>query len=232
MNDEIALIIVNKIMVSIFGNYQKKSLEEILNQYAFDIKLPEQVIDSVTGEMTWAASTNPTKYITEANMEKRDMSEGWMQKGEITTFDDIMKMWDGVNYRTTERVYNSMEVVKSDTIYGCEKVYRSLDTRNSKNLIFCDGVGDSEYVLASERSVNCRFCIRVADSANCTNSYAVACSNTVSNSFFIEDCSNVHECIFCAHISNRQYCIGNVQLEKEQYELIKKEIIDWILENH
>lgn len=231
MNDEIAIAVVQKIMISIFGNYKGNSLEEILNQYAFDIKLPEQVIDSTTGEITWAASTNPNKYITETNMEKKDMTEGWMQKGEITNFDDVMKMWDKINYRTTERVYNSIEVVKSDTIYGCEKIYRSLDSRNSKNLIFCDGVGDSEYVLASERSVNCRFCIRVADSANCTNSYAVACSNTVSNCFFIEDCSNVHECIFCAHVSNRQYCIGNVQLEKEQYEIIKKKLIEWILES-
>lgn len=231
MNDEIAIAVVQKIMVSIFGNYKTSSLEEILNRYAFDIKLPEQVIDSTTGETTWAASTNPMKYITEMNMEQKDRKEGWMQKGEIANFDDIIKLWEQINYRTTERVYNSMDVAKSDTIYGCEKVYRSLDSRNSKNLIFCDGVGDSEYVLASERSANCRFCIRIADSANCTNSYAVACSNTVSNSFFIEDCSNVHECIFCAHVSNKQYCIGNVQLEKEQYEMIKKKLIEWMLEN-
>lgn len=231
MNDEIALAVVQKIMVSIFGNCHDISLDDILNKYAFDIKLPEQVIDSTTGEVTWAASINPTKYITEANMEKIDNEEGWMKKKNITSFDDIMNLWNDINYRTTERVYDSMEVIKSDTIYGCEKVYRSLDCRNSKNLIFCDGIGDSEYVLASERSGNSRFCIRVADSANCTNSYAVSCSNKVSNSFFIEDCSNVHECIFCAHIANKQYCIGNVQLEKEQYEIIKKEIIDWILNN-
>ena len=52
--------------------YKTSSLEEILNRYAFDIKLPEQVIDSTTGETTWAASTNPMKYITEMNMEQKD----------------------------------------------------------------------------------------------------------------------------------------------------------------
>lgn len=229
MNDEIALAIVQKIMISIFGNYQANSLEEVLNRYAFDIKLPKQVTDSTTGEITWAASINPNKYITETNMEAKDMTEGWIQKGNITNFEDIMNLWEKVNYRTTERVYNSTDVIKSDTIYGCEKIYCSLDCRNSKNLVYCDGVGDSEYVLASERSVNSRFCIRVADSANCTNSYAVACSNNVSDSFFIEDCGNVHDCMFCAHVSNKEYCIGNVQLEKEQYEIIKQKIIEWIL---
>lgn len=51
MNDEIAIALVQKIMISIFGNYKGNSLEEILNQYAFDIKLPEQVIDSTTEKL-------------------------------------------------------------------------------------------------------------------------------------------------------------------------------------
>ena len=49
MNDEIALAVVQKIMVSIFGNCHDILLDDILNKYAFDIKLPEQVIDSTTG---------------------------------------------------------------------------------------------------------------------------------------------------------------------------------------
>ena len=101
--------------------------------------------------------------------------------------------------------------------------------RNCKNAIYCDGLGDSENIIASQRTSTSSFCIRVDDSANCTNSYNVICSNKISNSFFIQDANNLNECMFCSHMSNRRYCIANMQFEKEEYFEIKAEIIKWIL---
>ena len=72
MNDKLALDIVDKIFNNVFDTDNNYSLEELLDKVAFDIKIPKQVIDSTTNEITWADSINSKKFITNENMEKRD----------------------------------------------------------------------------------------------------------------------------------------------------------------
>lgn len=227
MDKKITKDIIEKTFLAIFGKVPKLSKEEILEKIAFDIKLPVMVNDSTTGEETWAESMNPTKFITQNNSEKR---ETWiLEKRQINSIDDIIATWQEVNYTTTERNYNSVNVYESDTIYASENVVRSANCNESKNIMFCDGCHHCEYNIASQRSGSSSFCIRVDDSANCTNSYNVICSGKISNSLFIQDCSNLYECIFCSHIANKRYCIANMQFEKEEYFALKSEIIDWII---
>lgn len=230
MNEKQCKSVVDEIFMEIFNQKCPLNIEEVLSEFAFDIKLPNKVIDAVTGVETWASSVNSNKYITEENMEKYDDYKGWMRpKKEITSLDEIIKLWNKINYTTTERNYDSINVSKSDTIYSCENVYRSQDCRKSKNVIFTDGCGDSEYIIACQRSSNCSYCIRVDDSNSCSNSYNVICSAKISNSFFIQDANSLHECMFCSHISNRRYCIANMQFDKEEYFDIKEQVIKWIV---
>ena len=147
----------------------------------------------------------------------------------IENLEQLVNLWNKINYRTTERVYDSTNVSESDTIYRSENIYRSCDSSDCKNLIFSDGCQSCEYLLASQRSGHCSFCIRCDDSSGCSNSYNISCSSKISNSFFIEDCGSLHECMFCAHISNKKYCICNMQFDKDEYFAIKKEIIQWIM---
>jgi hypothetical protein len=232
MNSKQAKEIVNEIFKNIFGVESKKSLEEVMSKFAFDIKLPGKVIDSTTGEETWAEAVNRTKFITNTNMDKYAASHGWMiPKRDVNSLEEVLKIWKKINYTTTERVYNSINVAESDTIYNCENIYRSLDLKETKNSIFCDGVGSSNFMLASQRTSNSNYCIRVDDSSSCSNSYNVICSAKISNSFFIQDCSNLYECMFCSHIANKRFCIANMQFEEEEYYEIKREIIKWILSN-
>ena len=230
MNDAVALQIVNKIFMQDFNTHNHYTLEEILNKFAFDIKLPQQVNDSTTNEITWADSINNGRFITNNNMEKRETTTGWMlEKKDVKNLQEIIDIWSTINLTTTERVYDSINVSKSDTIYRSENVYRSTDCLASKNIIYCDSCSYSEYLLASQRSNTCNFCIRTDDSKNCSNSYSVICSNKISNSIFIQDCFDLYECMFCAHISNKRYCIANMQFESYEYYEIKKSIINWIL---
>ncbi len=230
MDKKQTMIEVNRIFKTIFGNECPYNLEELLNKFAFDVKLPQKVHDSVTGEITWTQSINASKFIKQVNMEDYDTKHGWIQpKREVSNLNDILKLWKRINYTTTERIYDCINVSESDPLYRCENVYRSTDLRNCKNAIYCDGLGDSENIIASQRTSTSSFCIRVDDSANCTNSYNVICSNKISNSFFIQDANNLNECMFCSHMSNRRYCIANMQFEKEEYFEIKAEIIKWIL---
>lgn len=230
MNENVALDIINKIFNNVFNENNKLSLEEILEKFAFDVKLPMQVNDYTTNETTWANSINSGKFITNTNMAKRDITEGWMlPKKEINNLQDLIDVWNSINLTTTERVYDSINVIKSDTIYRCENVYRCSDCNDSKNIIYCDSCGACEYLLASQRSGICTFCIRTDDSKNCSNSYNVICSNKISNSLFIQDCFNLYECIFCSHIANKRFCIANMQYEEKEYYEIKKAIIEWII---
>lgn len=230
MNDTMALEMVNKIFKCVFDKDNNYTLNELLEKFAFDIKLPKQVTDSTTNEITWADSINSGKFITNANMETRDIKDGWMlPKKEISNLQELLDIWNTINLTTTERVYDSINVSKSDTIYGCENVYRCTDCHRSKNIIFCDSISSSEYILASQRSTTCTFCIRTDDSKDCSNSYNVICSNKVNNSLFVQDCYDLYECMFCSHISNKKFCIANMQFEENEYYDIKKLIIEWIL---
>lgn len=230
MDKKQTMIEVNRIFKTIFGKECPYNLEELLNKFAFDVKLPQKVHDSVTGEITWTQSINASKFIKQVNMEDYDTKHGWLQpKREVSNLNDILKLWKRINYTTTERIYDCINVSESDPLYRCENVYRSTDLRNCKNAIYCDGLGDSENIIASQRTSTSSFCIRVDDSANCINSYNVICSNKISNSFFIQDANNLNECMFCSHMSNRRYCIANMQFEKDEYFEIKAEIIKWIL---
>lgn len=230
MDDSKALEIVNKIFVGVFGKENKFTLDELLDKFAFDVKLPKQVVDSTTNEITWADSINSGRYITFANMEKRDKESGWMlEKKPISNLQELIDIWNSVNLTATERVNDSIDVTKSDTIYRCEKIYRCSDTSDSKNMVYCDSCANCEFVLASQRSSMSNFCIRVDDSTGCSNSYGVQYSNKVVNSLFVQDCYDINECIFCSHIANKKYCIANMQFEEKEYFEIKKLIIEWIL---
>ncbi len=227
MKDKLIKEISDKIFTNIFNCNNPFTSKELLEKFSFDVKLPQEVKDSITGESTWAESINPTKFVSQLNSWKRD---SWMQeKTEVNGIDDIINMWQKVNYTTTERNYNSENVFESDTIYSSENVIRSSNCNECKNIIYNDGCHHCEYVMSSQRSGECSFCIRVDDSANCVNSYNVACSGKISNSLFIQDCNSLHECMFCAHISNKRFCIANMQFEEEEYYEIKKQVIKWIL---
>lgn len=232
MNDSKANEIVNKIIKAVFNKNNNLSLEEILNKYAFDVKLPKQVVDYTTNEITWADSINSKSFITLTNANNKDEKDGWMlEKQDIESLDDLLKIWDSINLTLTERVQDSENVLKSDTIYNCQNVYCSSNCTKCNNIIYCDSCGNSEYLLASSRSGSCNFSIRTDDSVNCTNCYNVQWSNKISNSFFIQDCFNLDECIFCSHIANKKYCIANMQFEKEEYYSIKEVIVDWIIDS-
>lgn len=230
MDENMAMGIIDKIFGYVFGVGNHYSLEEIMEKFAFDVKLPKMVYDSTTHEVTWADSIHNGKFITLHNMEKRDQIDNWLlPRREITNLDDLIQIWDSVNFMTTERIYDSVNISKSDTIYGCCDVYHSTGCSDSKKLVYCDSCCNSEYLLASQRSGECNFCIRCDDSKDCSNSYSVICSSKVSNCLFIQDCFDIDECMFCSHIANKRYYIANMPFEKEEYYEMKRVIIKWIL---
>lgn len=229
MDSKQAQAILDQIIGRITGFKNTLSLEQFRAKYAFDVRLPQQVNDSTTGQITWSQSSNPTKYITVENAWNHPEYWERPQKKELHTIEDMIAAWNEVNYTATERYLDSQNVAESDNIYGGENVYRSQDIRSSKNIIFCDGIGDSENLAACQRSNTLQSSIRVEDSNNCTNSFSVIWSKKIVNSLFIEDCSDLYECMFCSHVSNKKFCIANMQYTEEEYRALKEIVVRWIL---
>ena len=99
MNDKECKNVIDEIFMEMFKQKCPIDIDDLLAECAFDIRLPNKVIDAVTGDETWASSINSNKYISQTNMEKYDEYKGWMRpKKEISTLDDIIKLWDKVNY--------------------------------------------------------------------------------------------------------------------------------------
>ncbi len=217
----------------IFGQVCPFTLEEIKQKFAFDVRLPEAVKDTTTGEPTWASSINPKHFITQNNMRKYSEDNTWMRpKTPLTGIKDVIEAWQKINYMTTERQFDSLNVSESDTIYSSENVFRSLDCTDCKNVVFSEGCVTSENIIACQRSSDCHYALKVDDSATCINCYQVIASSKISQSYFIQDAKNLRECMFCSHISNRKYCIANMQCEEKEYFFIKQQIIKWILKGN
>lgn len=222
--------IVDKVFGSIFGFENPFSLDEVFKRFAFDLRLPQQVFDSTTGEPTWASSINPSKFITMTNAVKRSEQDDFMiPKRELNSIEDVLLAWSETNYTATERHIDGINMGESDNTTGCENVYRSSDVRNCKNIVFTEGGHDLEYVVAGSRSQTSSYCIRVEDSQLTSNSFNVIWSAKITNSFFIQNCYDMIDCMFCSHMAGKRFCIANMQFAEDEYNTIKQKVIKWII---
>jgi len=225
-----AKAVLDKIVGQVFGYQNPFTLEQFIQKFAFDVRLPAEVHDSTTGELTWASSTNPTKFMTLTNTrEHLKDTEFMLPKRPLNNIQDILAAWNETNYTATERYTESINVHESDCIYSCENVFRSQDCSQSKNVLFTDSGHHSENIAAVQRSKNITNSIRVDDSQNTDSSFSVSWSNKVTKSFFINDCFDVMECMFCSHIAGKRFCVANIQLEEAEYRKLEKEVKRWIL---
>ena len=230
MNAEQAKDILDKVVGAVFGYQNPLSLEQAMQKFAFDLRLPQKVYDKNTQEPTWATSVNPSQFTTLENARKRSEVDDWMlPKRDLKSIEDVFVAWAETNYTTTERQNDSINVGQSDLVYGSENVYRSTNIINSKNVIFTEECVESEFIVAGSRSKTSSYCIRVEDSQLCATSFNVIWSAKVSNSFFVQDCYDIMDCMFCSHIAGKRFCIANMQYTEEEYNRIKQDIVRWIL---
>ncbi|MES2971385.1 MAG: hypothetical protein V4702_03630 [Patescibacteria group bacterium] len=221
---------LDKIVGQVFGYQNPFSLEQFMNKFAFDVRLPQQVYDATTNQATWAQSTNPTKFITMKNAWDKADAGGWeLPKRPLASMQDILTAWAETNLMATEREIDSSNVAESDDTITSENVYRSVFTTGSRNIIFSDGMADSEFVAASQRSKLSSFSIRIDDSNKCSNSFNVSWSTGITNSFFIQDCKDMQDSMFCSHLGGKRFYIANMQFEEAEYIKLRDTVIRWIL---
>ena len=230
MDEKQAKEIADKIIGQVFGFQNPLSLEQIMQKFAFDVRLPQMVYDSETNEPTWAQSTTPAKFMTLDNVWGKPDGFWDRPTRPVERIEDILEAWKQVNFTTTEKQIDSINVGHSDNVYFSENIYHSQDITHSKNVLFSDSVHNgSEFIIAGQRSQSSTFSIRVEDSKETTNSFAISWSGGISNSFFIHDSKDLQDCMFCSHLTSKRFCIANMQYSEEDYKRIKDMVIRWIL---
>ena len=221
MDEIIAQQTARKIIKNVFQIDYDISLDEIEQKFAFDLGLPNQFRDDTTGEAAWSIVNGAKRYITLENMLKHDEQTSWMRaKRDFHSIDEIIAAWEEVNYMTSNRLSDTINSSKCDTVYRSEYIYQSTNCFNGKYFLYCNTCSDSEYLIASRRSANSNFCIRLDDSINSSNCFSVNYSNKIINSFFIQDCFDLQDCMFCSHLSSCRFCIANMQFEEAEYREI------------
>jgi len=235
MSSAEAQALLDKIIGQVFGYQNPLSLEQFMQKFTFDIRLPQPVIDSIDGSTTWAQSTNPTRFVNLKNARGLEIAGASAKtdylrpKRPLNSVEDVMAAWNEINLTTTERYKESLNTSESDNIYSSENVYRSQDIHNSKNILFSDGVNGSEFVVAGQRSGDSIFCIRIEDSGNCTNCFNVSWSGNLTNCFFMHDTGDMQDSMFCTNIKGKQFCVANMQYTEAEYNKIKDIVLRWIL---
>jgi hypothetical protein len=229
--------LLDKIVGQVFGYQNPLSLEQFMQKFTFDIRLPQQVHDTVDGSVTWAQSTNPARFVKLKNARGLEIggasakTDYLRPRRPLNSMEDILAAWSEINLTTTERYKDSLNVAESDNIYFSENIYRSQDIHKSKNVLFSDGVNGSEFIAASQRSGNSAFCIRLEDSGNCTKCFNVSWSGNITNCFFMHDTGDMQDSMFCTNLKGRRFCIANMQYEEAEYNHIKDIVVRWILTN-
>lgn len=221
--------ILDKIIGQVFGFQNPLSLDQFIEKFAFDVRLPQKVYDSTDNSETWAQSTNPTKFITMENARKLYEKKELQPKRPINSLQDLLNMWSEINLTSTERQIDSLNFAESDMVYSSENVYRSMDIRRSKYVILSDGVEESEYIAASQRSNTSSFCIRLEDSAACANSFGISWCAKLTNCIFMHDCGDMQDSMFCTNMKGKRFCIANMQFEEAEYMQLRQQVIQWIL---
>lgn len=230
-----AQAVLDKIIAQIFGYKNPLSLEQFMQKFTFDIRLPQPVTDTTDGSKTWAQSTNPTRFVKLQNARNLELggaspkTDYLRPKRTLNSIEDILAAWNEINLTTTERYKDCLNVSESDNIYYSENVYRSQDIRKSKNILFSDGLGGCEFVAAGQRSGDSTFCVRLEDSGDCTNCFNVSWSGNLTNCFFMHDTGDMQDSMFCTNVKGKQYCIANMQYTEAEYRQIKDIVAQWIL---
>jgi hypothetical protein len=230
MDDQQAKQIADTIVGQIFGLQNPYTLDEFKAKFAFDIRMTSEVIDSHTGKSTWVQNSSGNKFLNFNEMIQR--GNDMMRPAQpINAVEDIMRMWQEVNYTAAERTINSLNVAKSDAIYGSQNIYQSIDLHDSKNVLFSETSLFCEYSAAIQRSNTCLYSLRVDDSNKVSKSFQVSWSGNITNCLFIKDSKNLSDCMFCSQITDKRFCIANMQLTEEEYRKWEKIVKAWILSN-
>lgn len=230
MNEKVAKEILDNIVKQVFGVENPLSLQQMVDKFAFDLNLPIKVVDSTDGSETWSSSSTATKFTKMDNARNNGNNfDGLYATQPIKDLSDLLAKWQHINLITTEFALDSINYAESDLVIGSENVFHSRDINRSKNVLFSDTVSDSEFVFASQGSMQVTYCIRDESSIRCTNSFGTTRSADLTNCIMMHDCGDMQDSMFCSNMNGKRFCIANMQFDEAEYRRLHKQVVQWIL---
>ncbi len=230
MNEKVAKEILDNIVKQVFGVENPLSLQQMVDKFAFDLNLPIKVVDSTDGSETWSSSSTATKFTKMDNARNNGNNfDGLYATQPIKDLSDLLAKWQHINLITTEFALDSINYAESDLVIGSENVFHSRDINRSKNVLFSDTVSDSEFVFASQGSMQVTYCIRDESSIRCTNSFGTTRSADLTNCIMMHDCGDMQDSMFCSNMNGKRFCIANMQFDEAEYRRLHTQVVQWIL---
>jgi len=212
----------------IFPNFPLMPVEQFKALYTKDIRLPQKVASSLSGIELYSGveEYGYKQFITEEEIAQRSELDNFMKTAQKpASLSDLLNQIKDIAMFRGSRSLNSDTIVESDDIYSSSFIYNSTHLHSCHHMLFCNGNKASEYLMASTENGESSFGIRLRDSGSVSNCFDMHWCGKSSNSYFCVDCFDLRDCMFCFHIVSKQYCIGNMQFEKEEYEVLKQQLL-------
>lgn len=217
-----------KIIDHVFGGIVKTDPESFVKAYLQDVHTPVEV-PSVLGGTTWTSVSGLDSYASEDQVISASKDHDWLYpKESIDSLEQLNSLIQRSDFMQGSRSFDAKDVYRSDDVARSFSVFHSRNIIDSNNITDCNWIWNSEFLLGCTRSGESTFSIGLTEGVQCSGSYRVYGSRAITNSFFIKNCYDLQNSIFCSHLKNKQYCVANMQYTKEEYEVLKKKIFEWL----
>src|SRR3990167_7787670 len=127
--------IIDYVFTDVFGIKNPYSPEEFRNKFAADVPSVKELICNLSGKKTWGFVPKSEKVASQDAIAEQFGKDEWMKgKRKLESMDDVLTAWKEINYQTTEKYTNSIDVYESDAIYNSSNIFRSVMIFDSKNV--------------------------------------------------------------------------------------------------
>lgn len=108
----------------------------------------------------------------------------------------------------------------------CEEVHGCIYMKRSA---YSTWGRDSEYLFGCAFCYDSGFSIKCYNSFRIRNCFEVDSARLSTGCYFCHNVENVHDAIFCSNVKNLRYAVCNVEVGKEQFERVKKLLLESVL---
>ena len=126
-----------------------------------------------------------------------------------------------------------IRVGKNENVKDCQTFHSShalsvFTMVYSKYSAFSDWTRTSEHVFGSCFTHESSFCLKCFYSKKLSRCFEVDSSRNCTDCYFCHNCENVRGGILCFNAKNLSYAICNVEVGREEFERVKKIMLDWV----
>ncbi len=147
--------------------------------------------------------------------------------GQIKSLESLATLSsDRIYYCGNVVIGNSNHVQGSSNIMDCFYLLNCTQIGNSKYLVHCTLGRDCDDCFGGNAVAESSACIRCHETTRDKRSFELWMSQSCSECYYSFGLRNCSDCIFCFNLRNKRYCVGNVQVSKQEYEQVKKRVLE------